>query len=99
MATAFGRARDEPDVAGEGHHRERSNERSREHLHALAVHDLALVGRSARRHCPHLGDRERVPKGIAQLDPVHQMMLSTSELTLNSPIIDDMPSISGFSWL
>ena len=28
-----------------------------------------------------------------------RMMLSTSELMANSPIIDDMPSISGFSWL
>jgi hypothetical protein len=28
-----------------------------------------------------------------------RMMLSTSELMAKSPIIDDMPSISGFSWL
>src|SRR6266446_1482535 len=28
-----------------------------------------------------------------------KMMLSTSELIPNAPIMDDMPSISGFSWL
>jgi hypothetical protein len=64
---ALGRARDQAEVAGKGHHGEYRPERPREDLHALAIHDLALVGRSARRHRPHLGDRERVSEGSPEL--------------------------------
>ena len=71
-----------------------------QHAQTLAVHVLALVRltriRVARASWPRSNpDGKRRPSSIQFIN----RMLSTSELMANSPIIDAMPSISGFSWL
>src|SRR5437773_445031 len=45
---------------------------TRQDAHALAVHDLALVGHPRGRVRPHLGDRQPEPKLVAELHPVQQ---------------------------
>jgi hypothetical protein len=42
----------------------------RQHAEALAIHDLALVGRPAGRHRSGFGNGEAQPKGVPQLHPV-----------------------------
>src|SRR5437879_5573745 len=99
--TALGRARDEATVAGKGHHGECRPDWPREYLHAPATHDLALVGRSARRHRPHLGDRERVPEAIAELDPVHQddIVYQRGDLLVTIPARPDYTAQTLGPWL
>src|SRR5688572_11402980 len=73
LAVALWRSRHQTEVLPEGEPAGGAwRDFPRQDAHALAVHDLALARGPVERIGTHLGDRQRLPEGIGELDPVEE---------------------------
>src|SRR2546430_394033 len=93
-AASFRRARQEAVIPRKRHIRH--GDGTRQYMHALSIHDLALVRRPGGRHGARFRDGQAESESVAQLDPVEEQDVVDERADL-TPVIVDMPSISGFS--